>query len=268
MTEDPRQTRRNGLDPRTAQSRSARSGGGSSCHVLPGFTRHTQPASSLHGPPAAAHATRPRTRRTPRYARHARPAATRTSQVPKEAARRAFSSNCPITQCDAVCKLAGIRPHATATCTKSRMVPPALNGRAHASAACAPPFTPVRGARDQGQQLRLLLGGGPASGLQMSPSNEPTGPRHDRVLAASTGVLAGQRGAGCEIRTREGLPPTRFPTMLASVHRRPPPSANCANTIRVATGERRRTGMNETKTEPRPGPRPAAQVWRPSRWTE
>jgi len=28
MTEDPRQTRRNGSDPRTAQSRSARSGGG------------------------------------------------------------------------------------------------------------------------------------------------------------------------------------------------------------------------------------------------
>ena len=32
MTEDPRQTRRNGSDPRTAQSRSARSGGGSSRH--------------------------------------------------------------------------------------------------------------------------------------------------------------------------------------------------------------------------------------------
>jgi HSP20 family protein len=35
LTEDPRQTRRNGSDPRTAQSRSARSGGGSSRHVLP-----------------------------------------------------------------------------------------------------------------------------------------------------------------------------------------------------------------------------------------
>jgi hypothetical protein len=41
--------------------------------------------------------------------------------------------------------------------------------------------------------------------------------------------------------------------MLASVHRRPPPSANCANTIRVNIGERPRTGMNETKTEPMPG---------------
>jgi len=34
-------------------------------------------------------------------------------------------------------------------------------------------------------------------------------------------VVAGQRGGGCEIRTREGLPPTRFPTM----HPRSPASA-------------------------------------------
>jgi hypothetical protein len=33
-------------------------------------------------------------------------------------ARRAFSSDFSITQCDAVCELAGIRPHATATCTQ------------------------------------------------------------------------------------------------------------------------------------------------------
>ncbi len=38
MTEDPRQTRRNGSDPRTAQSRSVRSGGGSSRHVPPRIT--------------------------------------------------------------------------------------------------------------------------------------------------------------------------------------------------------------------------------------
>src|SRR6516165_12147377 len=37
--------------------------------------------------------------------------------------------------------------------------------------------------------------------------------------------------------------------MLASVQQRPPPSANCANTIRVTTGERWRTGVNETQTE-------------------
>jgi hypothetical protein len=37
--------------------------------------------------------------------------------------------------------------------------------------------------------------------------------------------------------------------MLTSVHRRPPPSANCANTIRVNIGERSRTEVNETETE-------------------
>src|SRR5215467_14860289 len=44
--------------------------------------------------------------------------------------------------------------------------------------------------------------------------------------------------------------PTRFPTMLHGVHRRPPPSASRANTIRVTTGERARTWMNEPKIEP------------------
>src|SRR5215470_1110045 len=54
--------------------------------------------------------------------------------------------------------------------------------------------------------------------------------------------------------------PTRFPTMLHGVHRRPPPSASRANTIRVTTGERRRTWMNEPETEPTPKrhPWPAA----------
>ena len=35
-----------------------------------------------------------------------------------QAAPRAFSPNFSITQCDAVCELAGIRPHATVTCTQ------------------------------------------------------------------------------------------------------------------------------------------------------
>src|SRR5215468_7916113 len=36
----------------------------------------------------------------------------------------------------------------------------------------------------------------------------------ETVLAALIlGVLADQRGGGCEIRTREGLPPTRFPSV-------------------------------------------------------
>src|SRR2546427_12591962 len=62
-------------------------------------------------------------------------------------------------------------------------------------------------------------------------------------------VAAVQRGGGCEIRTREGLPPTRLPTMLTGVHRRSPPSPNCANGIWLDIGEQLRTGMNETKNE-------------------
>src|SRR5262249_45228075 len=62
-------------------------------------------------------------------------------------------------------------------------------------------------------------------------------------------VAAGQRGGGCEIRTREGLHPPRFPTMRISVHHSPPPSATCPNTTGTVAGERRRTGVNEIKTE-------------------
>src|SRR5262245_2404147 len=62
-------------------------------------------------------------------------------------------------------------------------------------------------------------------------------------------VVAGQRGGGCEIRTREGLPPTRFPTMLTGVHRRPLPSATCPNATGAAAGEWHRTQVNETETE-------------------
>jgi hypothetical protein len=50
-----------------------------------------------------------------------------------------------------------------------------------------------------------------------------------RALFRAPGLVPGQRGGGCEVRTREGLPPTRFPTMLASVHRRPPPSVSWAD---------------------------------------
>src|SRR5437667_4715161 len=47
----------------------------------------------------------------------------------------------------------------------------------------------------------------------MSPPNEPTRARSLILPSVATGVLAGQRGGGCEIRTREGLPPTRFPSV-------------------------------------------------------
>src|SRR5499427_5406952 len=66
----------------------------------------------------------------------------------------------------------------------------------------------------------------------------------ETVLAALIlSVLAGQRGGGCEIRTREGLPPTRFPTMLASVYQSSPPSVTCPDMARPAVGERPRMGM-------------------------
>ena len=47
----------------------------------------------------------------------------------------------------------------------------------------------------------------------------------ERDTSASSQVRG---GGGCEIRTREGLPPTRFPTMLAGVHRGPGPSVTWA----------------------------------------
>src|SRR6266516_2668886 len=60
-------------------------------------------------------------------------------------------------------------------------------------------------------------------------------------------------GGGCEIRTREGLHPTRFPTLLTCVYRGPGPSVNCASVFWVVGGERHRTAANETQTEPRRG---------------
>ena len=43
--------------------------------------------------------------------------------------------------------------------------------------------------------------------------------------------------------------PTRFPTMLASVHHSPPPFVTCPNMTGAVAGEQPRTGMNETETE-------------------
>jgi hypothetical protein len=82
----------------------------------------------------------------------------------------------------------------------------------------------------------------------MSPKLSPPAAQRSMMID-SRRESAGQRGGGCEIRTREGLPPTRFPTMLARVHHSPPPSATCPNTTLVDAGERRRTGVNETETE-------------------
>jgi hypothetical protein len=67
--------------------------------------------------------------------------------------------------------------------------------------------------------------------------------------AKNRGVLPGQRGGGWEIRTPEGLPPTRFPAMLASVHGGPRQYVTSHDASRVVAGERFRTGVNETETE-------------------
>jgi hypothetical protein len=72
-------------------------------------------------------------------------------------------------------------------------------------------------------------------------------------------IVAGQRGGGCEIRTSEGLPPTRFPTLLASVHQCPPPFMASADRFRVACGELPWTGANEPGTEP--SGRSAGRPW-------
>src|SRR5215813_1074445 len=68
------------------------------------------------------------------------------------------------------------------------------------------------------------------------------------------GVLPGQRWRRMRDSNSRGVAPNTLPTMLASVHRGSPQSANWANTIRGNIGERLRTGMNGPKTEPGPGP--------------
>jgi hypothetical protein len=66
--------------------------------------------------------------------------------------------------------------------------------------------------------------------------------------SAGNATAAGRRPHGLN---SSGLPPmaslaltgpTCFPTMLTSVHWRPSPSANCANTIRANIGEPPRAG--------------------------
>jgi hypothetical protein len=46
----------------------------------------------------------------------------------------------------------------------------------------------------------------------MSPKLSPSAAQRSMMID-SRRESAGQRGGGCEIRTREGLPPTRFPSV-------------------------------------------------------
>jgi hypothetical protein len=84
----------------------------------------------------------------------------------------------------------------------------------------------------------------------MSPKLSPAAAQRS-LMIGSHRESAGQASGGCEIRTREGLHPTRFPTMRTSVHRGPPPSVTSPNTTGTVAGEWPRTGVNETETETR-----------------
>jgi hypothetical protein len=72
---------------------------------------------------------------------------------------------------------------------------------------------------------------------------EPATPRHSNYV--SVGFLADRSAVGRPAWGGWSPLPTRFPTMLTSVHRRPEPSANWADACWVAAGERCRTGVNE-----------------------
>ena len=72
------------------------------------------------------------------------------------------------------------------------------------------------------------------------------------AMQAGPGVLAGQRRGGCGIRTREGLPPTRFPSLRNVIHVRPCPVRH------AAAGSARPSAYPTGRRRTRPGLRPRA----------
>src|SRR5215471_8969294 len=84
------------------------------------------------------------------------------------------------------------------------------------------------------------------------------------LSSGRTGVCAGQWRWRWDLNPRKTCAFTRFRVLRTTVHRRPSASVACANTTRSATGERWRTGVNETRTETRRG---SLLPWRPRRWT-
>jgi len=98
----------------------------------------------------------------------------------------------------------------------------------------------------------------PAAGISARSTETICGPKLSppAVPAATeqaqeTRIIAGQWRWRWDLNPRKTCAFTRFRVLRITVHRRPPSSVACANTIRAATGERWRTGVNETKTEPR-----------------
>ena len=80
-----------------------------------------------------------------------------------------------------------------------------------------------------------------------------------------TRIIAGQWRWRWDLNPRKTCAFTRFRVLRTTVHRRPSASVTCADTIRAATGEPWRTGVNETKTETRRG---LLVPGGPSQWTD
>jgi len=120
---------------------------GSSSSPWPGWPSRSQarsgppPGPPQPGPPPPSAPNRP-------FGHHSNGQASNQTAA-RSAGRRAFSCNISITQCDAVCQLAGY----PAGHGRSR---PALNGGAHASAACASLFGRVHESCDLAKQLRPI----------------------------------------------------------------------------------------------------------------
>ena len=72
--------------------------------------------------------------------------------------------------------------------------------------------------------------------------------RSEAACFASTLMPDGVRRPGRCSPFRD-LPGARFGVLRTTVHRRPPASVACTNTIWANIGERWRTGVNETNTE-------------------
>src|SRR4029453_3682310 len=63
--------------------------------------------------------------------------------------------------------------------------------------------------------------------LYRSTTPSDYGDSQARCRTGLSGVSPGQRSGGCGIRTREGLPPTRFPNVRLGIHARPERSVTC-----------------------------------------
>src|SRR5215813_8479618 len=72
-----------------------------------------------------------------------------------------------------------------------------------------------------------------------------------RLSSASAGVCAGQWRWRWDLNPRKTCAFTRFRVLRLGVHHRPPASLTSTDWWPVSPGERSRTGVNETQTEPR-----------------